>query len=90
MLDSVLFGKIVGCPWWVGLLVAASAVLPNHDTTKKVMASDNKLKVGSRIHSTADMVFVFSRDRVAGPGGEIITSRVFIAEARRLFFCSVV
>eukprot|EP00903_Cladosiphon_okamuranus_P016414 g15135.t1 len=42
--DSVVFGKMVGCPWWVGLLASAFALLPNHEATKTVMASDDKLK----------------------------------------------
>lgn len=43
--DSVVFGKMVGCPWWSGLLASALTLLPNHEATKKVMASDDKLKV---------------------------------------------
>lgn len=49
VIDSVIFGCIVGCPWWMGLLASAFAVLPNHDMTKAVMASDDKLKVSSTL-----------------------------------------
>eukprot|EP00752_Nemacystus_decipiens_P008550 g7637.t1 len=42
--DSVVFGKMVGCPWWVGLLASAFALLPNHEATKNVMSSNDKLK----------------------------------------------
>lgn len=43
--DSMVFGKMVGCPWWAGLLASGFALLPNHEATKTVMASDDKLKV---------------------------------------------
>lgn len=45
MLDSVVFGKMVGCPWWVGILASVFTLLPNHESTKAVMASDTKVKV---------------------------------------------
>lgn len=42
----MVFGKMVGCPWWAGLLASGFSLLPNHEATKTVMASDDKLKVG--------------------------------------------
>eukprot|EP00904_Undaria_pinnatifida_P002520 jgi/Undpi1/12269/HiC_scaffold_5.g01945.m1 len=42
--DSVVFGYMVGCPWWVGLLASGFALLPNHEATKAVMSSENKLQ----------------------------------------------
>ncbi|CAM9981030.1 unnamed protein product [Ectocarpus sp. 6 AP-2014] len=42
--DSVVFGMMVGCPWWAGLLAVAFSLLPSHEVTKEVMASDDKLK----------------------------------------------
>lgn len=41
----MVFGKMVGCPWWAGLLASLFALLPNHEATKTVMASEDKLKV---------------------------------------------
>lgn len=41
----MVFGKMVGCPWWAGLLASGFALLPNHEATKTVMASDHKLQV---------------------------------------------
>ncbi|CAN0388629.1 unnamed protein product [Pylaiella littoralis] len=42
--DSMVFGKLVGCPWWAGLLASCFALLPNNEATKTIMASDDKLK----------------------------------------------
>lgn len=41
----MVFGKLVGCPWWAGLLASCFALLPNNEATKTIMASDDKLKV---------------------------------------------
>ncbi|CAM9675735.1 unnamed protein product [Laminaria digitata] len=42
--DSLIFGHMVGCPWWVGLLASGFAMLPNHEATKAVMSSENKMR----------------------------------------------
>ena len=50
MADSLVFGHMVGCPWWMGLLASGFAMLPNHEATKTIMSSENKLRVSETTH----------------------------------------
>lgn len=54
-MDSMIFGKMVGCPWWTGLIMAGFSLLPKLEATKAVMASDNKLRVSWERRFTKDM-----------------------------------
>lgn len=63
--DSLVFGHMVGCPWWVGLLASGFAMLPNHEATKTVMSSENKLRVRARLvlyHAARARLFVWLID----------------------------